>query len=176
MIELDEDIHDKIYSFLYTFGSESDYDFDTTETEDEQPESSSNIQQELINTCTCQGETCYCENDEFYKLQSQFEDMNIHTITSDNLATNRASSSNIVEKSKNEFEYSAPYSLSEVNNRLSTQQVVIRDTFFNDLKGEIEQIKQEIKSLKQNHIICDHRLTQIESDNNKGKSVVEENS
>ncbi|XP_049392307.1 uncharacterized protein LOC125856724 [Solanum stenotomum] len=87
----------------------------------------------------------------------------------------KASSSNVVEKSKNEFEYSDPYTLSEVNNRLSKQHVVIRDTSFDDLKGEIEQLKQEIKSLKQNQIIYDHHLSQIESANNKGKNIVEEN-
>ncbi|KAG5630263.1 hypothetical protein H5410_001980 [Solanum commersonii] len=86
--------------------------------------------------------------------------MNINTITSDNVigllkevtdntlhekiiqlaANNKASSSNVVEKSKNEFEYSSPYSLSEVNNRLSKQHVVIHDTSFDDLQGEIEHI------------------------------------
>ncbi|KAG5577443.1 hypothetical protein H5410_057577 [Solanum commersonii] len=40
--------------------------------------------------------------------------------------------------------------------------MVIRDTSFDDLKGEIEHLKEEIKFLKQNHIIYDHRLTQIE--------------
>ncbi|KAG5567877.1 hypothetical protein H5410_065108, partial [Solanum commersonii] len=136
--------------------------------------------------CKCRDDISSCENDEFYKLQSQFEDMNINTITFDNViehlkkvtdntlrekiidffANNKASSSNVVEKSKNEFEYSAPYSLSEVNNRLSKQHV-IRDISFDDLKGEIEQLKQEIKSLKQNQIIYEHLLTQIESANNK---------
>ncbi|KAG5599619.1 hypothetical protein H5410_030989, partial [Solanum commersonii] len=62
-----------------------------------------------------------------------------------------------------------------VDDILSKQHVVILDTSFDDLKGEIEQLKQEIKSLKQNQIICDHRLTQIESINNKGKNIVEEN-
>ncbi|KAG5580637.1 hypothetical protein H5410_051264 [Solanum commersonii] len=51
---------------------------------------------------------------------------------------------------------------------LSRQHVVIRDTSFDDLKKKIE-------SLKQNKIICDHRLTQIESANNKGKNIIEEN-
>ncbi|KAG5628977.1 hypothetical protein H5410_000694 [Solanum commersonii] len=141
-----------------------------TSSKTDKHETSDNNQPATIDACKCRGEICSCEHDEFYKLQSQFEDMNINTITSDN-----ASFSNVVEKSKNEFEYSAPYSLSEVNNRLSKQHMVIRDTYFDYLKGEIEQLNQEIKSLKQNQIICDHRLTQIESTNNKGKNIAEEN-
>ena len=47
--------------------------------------------------------------------------------------------------------------------------MIIRDTSFDDLKGETEHLKEEIKFLKQNHIICDHRLTQIEYANSKGK-------
>ncbi|KAG5577377.1 hypothetical protein H5410_057511 [Solanum commersonii] len=192
---------DKPYrkNFLYTSGSESDYDdddYDESGSETDKPETSGNTQSATIDACKCRGDICSCENDKFYKLQSQFEDININTITSDNvkellkevtdntvcekiiqLATNnKASSSNIVEKSKNEFEYSTPYSLSEINDRLSRQHVVIRDTSFDDLKGEIEQLKQKIKSLKQNQKICEHRLSQIESVNNKGNNiVVEEN-
>ncbi|KAG5619555.1 hypothetical protein H5410_004773 [Solanum commersonii] len=168
-LELDEDIHDKIYRF-YT-------PLPTT-----------------IYACKCQGDIFYCENDEFYKLQSQFEDMNIHTITFDNAiellkevtdnnlretiiqpaVNNKASSSNSFEIQKNdfEFEYSALYSLSEFNNRLA-KQLVIRDTSFDDLKGEIENLKQEIKTLKQNQIICDHRLTQIESVNSKAPFFID---
>uniref|UniRef100_M1DSZ6 Zinc knuckle family protein n=1 Tax=Solanum tuberosum TaxID=4113 RepID=M1DSZ6_SOLTU len=118
--------------------------------------------------------------------------MNMFTITADNViellkevtdntlrekiiqlaAGKTSSSSNIPNdiKIKDEFNYSASYSLSEVHNRLSSKQtMVIRDTSFDDLKGEIEHLKEEIKFLKQNHIICDHRLTQIESANSKGK-------
>ncbi|KAG5572768.1 hypothetical protein H5410_062534 [Solanum commersonii] len=54
--------------------------------------------------------------------------------------------------------------------------MVIRDTSFDDLKGEIEHLKEEIKFLKQNHIIYDHRLTQIESVNSKRKNKVDNES
>ncbi|KAG5567889.1 hypothetical protein H5410_065094 [Solanum commersonii] len=40
---------------------------------------------------------------------------------------------------------------------------------FDDLKGEIEHLKEEIKFLKQNHIIYDHRLTFQLSANSKRK-------
>jgi len=114
---------------------------------------------------------CSCEDDEFfYKLQSQFEDLNIQTITSENVIellkevtdndlrdkiiqlavnnSNASSSKPVVNFKKDfEFEYAAPYSLSEVNARLNNQPTVIRDASFDDLKGEIENLKNEIKSL-----------------------------
>ncbi|KAG5585356.1 hypothetical protein H5410_045790 [Solanum commersonii] len=132
-------MHDKIYSFLYTSSSESNYnddDYFESGYETDKPEIFGNTQPTTIDACKCRGDICFCENDEFYKLKSQFEDMNINTITSDNVIKllKGARSSNVVEKSKNEFEYSAPSSLFEVNYRLCKQHVVIRDTCFDNLK------------------------------------------
>ncbi|KAG5570680.1 hypothetical protein H5410_060446 [Solanum commersonii] len=123
ILKLEDDMHNKIYSFLYTSGSESDYDDDYYSeigSETDKPETSGNTQSTTIDVCKCRGNICSCEHDEFYKLQSQFEDMNINTITSDNViellkevtdntlleniiqlaANNKASSSNVVEKNQ----------------------------------------------------------------------------
>ncbi|KAG5632137.1 hypothetical protein H5410_003854 [Solanum commersonii] len=65
------------------------------------PDLSDNNQHVNMNACnTCQGDICSCENDEFYKLQSQFEDLNINTITSDNVIEllKEVSNNNLREK------------------------------------------------------------------------------
>ncbi|KAG5630937.1 hypothetical protein H5410_002654 [Solanum commersonii] len=48
-------------------------------------EFSDNNQQENTNACRCRGDICSCENDEFYKLQCQFEYLNINTSTANNV-------------------------------------------------------------------------------------------
>ncbi|KAG5619578.1 hypothetical protein H5410_004796 [Solanum commersonii] len=121
----------------------------------------------------------------------KIEDLNINTITSDNViellkevidnnfrekniqlaVNNTACSSKTSEKQKNDFEYeySTPYTLAKINNRLHKQ------TISTSSKNEIENLKNEIKSIKQNQMISDHRLTKLETVNNKGKNIVEEN-
>ncbi|KAG5628978.1 hypothetical protein H5410_000695 [Solanum commersonii] len=85
-LELEDDFYDKICSFLYTLGSQSDYDdYSKLGSETDKPETSDNKQPTTIDAFKCRADICSCEHDEFYKLQSQFEDININTITSDNV-------------------------------------------------------------------------------------------
>ncbi|KAG5619570.1 hypothetical protein H5410_004788 [Solanum commersonii] len=89
----------------------SDYDSDSGSVEEiELLDNSDNNQPTNMNTCNA----CYVNNN--------------------------ASSSKNVEKQKNyfEFEYFAPYSLSEVNNRHNKQPTSTRDSSFDDLKIEVE--------------------------------------
>ncbi|XP_049391608.1 uncharacterized protein LOC125856065 [Solanum stenotomum] len=64
-LELDEGVNDKIYSLLYTSGSESDYYSDSEEEIDLLDIADSN-QHDKTNTCnTYHDDICSCENDEF---------------------------------------------------------------------------------------------------------------
>ncbi|KAG5615883.1 hypothetical protein H5410_015707 [Solanum commersonii] len=166
VLELDEETYKKVYGMLYTSGSDDDYEsglgsnialFDSVDNDNNH-----------ANPCdTCQGQDFHCKDDEIYKLQSQFQDFNMNTITSDN------------KNDSNDFEYSAPYSLKEVDDRLLKRNTSPeKDSSFNDIKIEVENLKRGIKSLKQNQSICDHIITQIEINNseersskNKGKQV-----
>ncbi|KAG5630941.1 hypothetical protein H5410_002658 [Solanum commersonii] len=172
-LELDEEVHDKICSFLCTSCSESDYKSDAGYEEDiDLLESSHSNQHENINACRCRGDICSCESDEFFKLQSQFEDLNINTITSDNVIEflKELTDNNLCEKI-----IQLAVNNSAMNNRLAKQHVIIRDSTFADLKGEIENLKNDIKSIKHNQMIYDYRLTQIETATSKGKSIDEDN-
>ncbi|KAG5585566.1 hypothetical protein H5410_046000 [Solanum commersonii] len=72
-LELDEEVHDMVYSFLYTSGSESDYDYDSGSKEEiDLLDLSDSNQHVNMNTCNaCHSDICF--------------DLNINTITFDNV-------------------------------------------------------------------------------------------
>ncbi|KAM3375109.1 hypothetical protein P3S68_013823 [Capsicum galapagoense] len=118
-----------------------------------------------------------------YKLQAQFEDLdlNVQTLTAENVlellkeitdnklrekilkfATQKTSANTSTSKDNSFDNHPMSYSLAEVNRRLALNKTPGRDTTFNDLKIEVEQLKKEIISLKQNQMISDHRILKIE--------------
>ncbi|KAG5599209.1 hypothetical protein H5410_030579 [Solanum commersonii] len=162
-LELDGETYEKVYGLLYTSGSADDYESNSGSVI-ELLDLSDNDKNCDSPCTTCQGNTCNCEDDEIYKLQLQLQDFNMNTITSDNviellkevtdnkfrekiinLATSNeasSSSSKLFENKKNDlndFEYSAPYSLKEVDDRLIKRNAFPKkDSSFDDLKVEIE--------------------------------------
>ncbi|KAG5595801.1 hypothetical protein H5410_037033 [Solanum commersonii] len=83
-LKLDGETYEKVYGLLYTSGSNDDYESDLG-SEVELLDLSDN-DKNCDNPCTtCQGNDCNCGDDDIYKLQSQFQDFNMNTITSDDM-------------------------------------------------------------------------------------------
>ncbi|KAM3270382.1 hypothetical protein P3S67_029489 [Capsicum chacoense] len=171
-LELSEEVHDQIYNLLYTSDSDSD---SSSDNDVELLDSTSELEQHKCNDCD--NHDCDCDKT-MYKLQAQFEDLDldVKTLTAENvlellkdvtdeklrekilhLATQKSSAP--ANTSRNDsFEHQPmSYSLAEVNRRLALSKIPGKDTTFDDLKNEVEQLKREITSLKQNQMITDHR-------------------
>nr|XP_016483210.1 PREDICTED: uncharacterized protein LOC107803930 [Nicotiana tabacum] len=64
-LELDDELHDKVYGLLYTSGSESDY-YSETESEDEVELIDFSDNKIADTSCTaCKSDICTCDSDEF---------------------------------------------------------------------------------------------------------------
>ncbi|KAG5619527.1 hypothetical protein H5410_004745 [Solanum commersonii] len=139
-LELDEETYDKVYGLLYTLGSEDDYYFEYGS--DIELLDASNNDKNCDNPCTtCKGDTCTCEEDEIYKLQSQFQDFNMNIITSDNVIEilKEVNDNQLREKIINlaTSNEATPYSLKVVDDRLIKKNAFPeRDSSFDDLKNE----------------------------------------
>ncbi|KAG5590794.1 hypothetical protein H5410_041308 [Solanum commersonii] len=137
-LELDGETYDKVYGLLYTSGLDDNYELDLGLNIEflDLSDNDNNID----NPCTtCQGNDCNCEDDEIYKLQSQFQDFNMNTIT-----LIISSSSKPFESKKNDsndFEYAAPYSLKEVDDWfLKRNTFFVKDSSFDDLKIKVQNL------------------------------------
>ncbi|KAG5590098.1 hypothetical protein H5410_040612 [Solanum commersonii] len=93
----------------------------------------------------CMDHDCNCEDDEIYKLQSQFQDFNMNIITSDNVIEllKEISDSTLCEKIINLATSNetgpTPYSLKEVDDFLLKRNAFPeKDSSFDDLKIEVE--------------------------------------
>lgn len=197
-LELSDEIHNQVYNLLYTSDSESD---STSENDFELPNSDS--EQDPNNKCNdCDNDLCNCD-EMMYKLQAQFEDLDldVKTLTAENilellkevsdeklrekilnLATQKSSTSSSTSRDNTFENQPMSYSLAEVNRRLALSKTPGRNTTFDDLKIEVEKLKREIISLQQNQMVTDHRLLKIEetinfsTSSSKGKEKDFENS
>ncbi|XP_047250003.1 uncharacterized protein LOC124885803 [Capsicum annuum] len=83
-LNLSDDIQNQVYNLLYTSDSDSDSDF-TSETDFQLPDSDNHLEQP--EKCVdCDNHDCNCD-EAMYKLQAQFEDidLDVKTITSENV-------------------------------------------------------------------------------------------
>ena len=144
---LSEEVHDQVYNLLYTSDSETD---STSENAFELPNSDS--EQDQNNRCNdCDNNLCNCD-EMMYKLQAQFEDLNLNvqTLTAENVlellkevtdeklrekilnfATQKTSANTSISKDNSFDNHPMSYSLAEVNRRLALNKTPGRDTTFN---------------------------------------------
>ncbi|KAG5576933.1 hypothetical protein H5410_057067 [Solanum commersonii] len=137
-LELDGETYEKIYGLLYTSGSDIDYESN----------SGSNI--ELldlydnntncdISCITCQGNTCNCEDLLKEVIDSKLREKIINLAISNEASSSSSKPFENKKNDLNDFEYSAPYSLKEVDDPLIKRNAFPeKDSFFDDLKIEIE--------------------------------------
>nr|XP_016469924.1 PREDICTED: uncharacterized protein LOC107792247 [Nicotiana tabacum] len=131
-LELDDELRDKVYSLLYTSGSESDYSSKTYSEAEVDLLDLSDSDKDIDNTCTA------CKNHLKEVTDEKLREKII------NLDASSSSSSKPFEKQKNEFEYSTAYSLSKINKRLHKTSTPSRDASFDDLKQKIKLIAEQM--------------------------------
>ncbi|XP_047263678.1 uncharacterized protein LOC124896199 [Capsicum annuum] len=151
---LTDNIHDQVYGLLYTSGSETDCNCDSeSENDVELPNSSESDHANICVDCNVSDK----------KLREKITTIATKKSADSAPSTSKISASTHTSQSTAN-DYYTPYSLAEVNRRLAISQLPDKDTSFNNLKIEVENLKKEIISLKQNQMICDHRITEIEKD------------
>ncbi|XP_060210888.1 uncharacterized protein LOC132637884 [Lycium barbarum] len=129
------------------------------------------------------------EEDEFYNLFSQYQDTNINVLDGNNLVDllktikDPELRSQIIDK-VNESpkkpkmqigiqiqESPGPYTMSEVKKLLQQRRnIITTPATTQDLEKEIDNLKQEISTLKQHNMILDEKISRIED---RGKQFME---
>ena len=104
-------------------------------------------------------------------------------LTSSQTGTSKSVDNKHVKKNIDSIIDIMPYSLTKVNRCLAISQTPGKDTSLDDLKIEVEILTKEIVYLKQNQMISDHRISNIENisqidiiSSSKGKEKIAENS
>ncbi|KAK9705996.1 hypothetical protein RND81_07G097700 [Saponaria officinalis] len=179
-LEIDDNIKDKLYKLLLTSDREGTYSSSSDSSENEIKNMDDDTYYSDSSSTTCEpclkGKECVKDND-LYNLISQFEEHRINVLDNnswvellkvvkdpeirskiiDQIGDETSSSNNRVIVPDNE-----PYSMTKVHSLLKTRQSNSHPSSLKDILLEIENLKSEIKQLKNEAKLRDVRIANLE--------------